>query len=167
MKNHFILVSICLSFFSCEFSVKTYDKTQNKDSKIRNGIKVNATGVKLEQAFLVKEDGTLLPEDNKIEVKQKIKLRLITNGWMEKEGRVYLDAAQKVIISGGQVIFDQANLFSKDSIESLSVEDAKYINLIFWLNEINELFDFATVEFRLWDKMGEGVVEGSYKVYLK
>jgi len=167
MKYPFILVTICLSLFSCEYSVKTYDKTQKQDSKIRNGIKVTATAVKLEQAFLINEDGTLLPNDNKIEVKQKIKLRLITNGWVQKEGRVYLDAAQKVIVSSGEVILDQANLFRKDAIESLSVEDAKYINLIFWLDKINELFDFVTVEFRLWDKMGEGEVKGSYKVYLK
>lgn len=156
-----------MSFLSCEFSIKTNDnKTQKQNSKIRNGIEVKATAVNLEQAFLIREDGTLLPEDNKIEVKQKIKLRLITNGWKQKENRVYVEAAQKVIIDG-EVIFDEGNLFSKDSIESLSAEDAKYINLTFWLDEINKLFDFVTVEFRVWDKMGEGEVKGSYKVYLK
>jgi hypothetical protein len=168
MKYHFIVAIVCLSLFSCEFSIKTHEKkTDTQNSKIRNGILVQSKGVNLEQAFLLKEDGTLLPEDNKIEVKQKIKLRLIANGWKEQEGRVYVEASQKVIKNNGEILLDQANLFEADSIESISAEDAKYINLSFWLNEIYELFEYLTVEFKIWDKKGEGEVKGSYRLYLK
>ena len=168
MKYYFILVIGSLMFLSCEISVKKYDdRKQKPDSKIRNGIQVRSSGVKLEQAFLMNEDGTLIPEDNKIDVKQKVKLRLIASGWKEKEDKVYLEAAQKVITSDGEVLYDQANLFRKDSIESINAEDAKYVTLTFWLNEIDKLFDYVTVEFRLWDKLGEGEIKGSYKLYLK
>src|SRR5262245_35279505 len=110
-----MLMLIILS--SCEFSVKHTDSSEK--SKIRNGISIQAKGINVEQAFLITEDGNLLPGDNKVKVNQKVKLRLIASGWTEKDGRIFIDASEKVETSDGTVFLNEKDLF-RDYQDGLS-----------------------------------------------
>jgi hypothetical protein len=167
MKWLFILTAISFSLPACVFSVNTpEEKTENSFTKIRNGIQVNARGLQVEQAFLLDEDGALIPDGNRVTVKQKVYLRLIISGWKEKEGYVFPDASQKATTSSGTVILDETNLFRKGDSNAINPQDARYINLSFQLTAVNELFEYVTVEFRVWDETGGGEVSGSYKLYL-
>jgi hypothetical protein len=60
------LISLVLFLCSCELKVDT----KKSQGAIRNDITVTSTGLKVEQAFLLFEDGRLVPSGNKVEVKQ-------------------------------------------------------------------------------------------------
>lgn len=168
------VVIICLLtvfvFFSCEVKVNkpsSKDATTEKTtSKIRNGIQLKTNGLKVEQAFLSYEDGSLVSNENKIDVNQKVILRLIMDGWKEENGKVMIGATEKLTTSKGQTILDTEDLFSAYA-EGVDAKDAKYITLTAVITRLDELYDYFLVEFRVWDKKSGGDVTGSYKLYLK
>src|SRR6185295_8940305 len=88
-----------LFFISCEVKVNA---PGDGGGKIRNEIQLKENGLKVEQAFLVFEDGKLIPSDNKIDVGQWVGLRLILNGWEKKEGKVFVDAEEQITTSDGK-----------------------------------------------------------------
>jgi hypothetical protein len=165
----FILL-LALMFFSCEVKVNTpsskESKTEKTNAKIRNGIQLKANGLNVEQAFLTYEDGALVSNENKIDVNQKVVLRLIMDGWKEENGRVMIGATEKLTTSKGQTILDTDDLFVSYP-EGVDAKDAKYITLSAVITRLDELYDYFLVEFRVWDKKGGGEVTGSYKLYLK
>jgi len=67
-----------LLFSSCEVKVNA-PGGDGSGGKIRNGIQFKEKGLKVQQAFLLFEDGKLMPPDNKIDVGQWAGLRLM---WM-------------------------------------------------------------------------------------
>ena len=166
-KYFFIAILLSLLISSCEISVKRGDAEETGKSKIRNGISIQAKGIDVQQAFLITEDGGLLPEGNKVKVNQKIKLRLIASGWKEKDGRIFLDASEKVETSDGNFFLDEKDLF-RDYQDGLSPEDAKYITLSVVITQIDKLYDFYKVLFQVKDKNDDQKsVEGVYKLYIE
>ena len=160
-----ITVLMLVVISSCEISVKRSDASEK--SKIRNGISIQAKGINVEQAFLVTDDGGLLPEDNKVNVNQKVTLRLIASGWTEKDGRIFLDASEKVETSDGTVFLDEKDLF-RDYQDGLSPEDAKLITLSVKITQIDKLYDYYRVMFQVKDKSDEQKsVEGFYKLFIE
>jgi hypothetical protein len=75
-----------------------------------------------------------LAEDNKIEIKKKVTLHFNCNWLTEKENKIYLEASHKSITYNGKVIFDKANLFKEDSLESIDAKDGRYFEFIFLVN---------------------------------
>src|SRR5213595_676320 len=94
MKKIIYCFFASLLLMSCEVKVNT-PTTEGSGGKIRNGIQLKEDGLKAEQAFLVFEDGKLMPSDNKIYVGQWVGLRLILNGWQKKDGKVFVDAEEQ------------------------------------------------------------------------
>jgi len=154
-----------LLFISCELKVNTPAGDSSGD-KIRNDIQLKQKGLTVEQAFLLFEDGKLIPAGNKIEVGQWVGLRLIVNGWQKSDGKVFLDAEEQITTSDGKQLLDQQNLF-KEYADGLASEDAKALTLSARITAIDKLYDFFTVTFRVWDKQTQNEVSGSYKLYLK
>ena len=154
-----------LLFISCELKVNT-PGGDSSAHKIRNDIQLKEKGLIVEQAFLLFEDGKLIPPGNKIEVGQWVGLRLIVNGWQKNDGKVFLDAEEQITTSDGKQLLDQKNLF-KDYADGLTSEDAKALTLSARITAIDKLYDYFTVTFRVWDKQNQNEVSGSYKLYLK
>jgi hypothetical protein len=71
MKKIIYCLFASLVFISCEVKVNV---PAGDGSKIRNGIQLKENGLKVEQAFLLFEDGKLVPPDNKIDVGQWVGL---------------------------------------------------------------------------------------------
>jgi len=165
MKKIIYCFFAALLFVSCEVKVNT-PAAEGSGGKIRNGIQLKENGLKVEQAFLLFEDGKLMPADNKVDVGQWVGLRLILNGWQKKEGKVFVDAEEQITTSDGKQLLDQKNLF-KDYAEGLSSEDAKALTLSARITAIDKLYDYFTVTFRVWDKQSQKEISGSYKLYLK
>jgi hypothetical protein len=154
-----------LLFISCELKVNTPANDSSGD-KIRNGIQLKEKGLIVEQAFLLFEDGKLIPPGNKIEVGQWVGIRLIVNGWQKSDGKVFLDAEEQITTSDGRQLLDQKNLF-KDYADGLTSEDAKALTLSARITAIDKLYDYFTVTFRVWDKQNQNELSGSYNLYLK
>jgi len=94
-------------------------------------------------------------------------LRLIASGWAEKDGRVFIDASEKVETSDGTVVLNEKDLF-RDYKDGLAPEDVKFITLSVVITQIDKLYDYYRVAFQLKDKSDEqNSVEGFYKLYIE
>ena len=158
-------------FCSCEFTVKQEPSADNKPvskgSKIRNGIELKTTGdLKVSQAFLLFEDGSLVPSSNEAKVNQEVNLRLIIEGgFTQTNGMVEIGASERIETSTGQVLLDEKDLFS--NLGEIEAARAEALTLKAVITRLDKLYDYFLVSFRVWDKKGNGEVTGSYKLYIQ
>jgi len=158
-----------ISFITISFDLKVNTpapKEEKATSKIRNGIEVKSNGLTVEQAFLLFEDGKLVPSDNKVEVGQWIQLRLIIKGWKVEKDRVYVGGEETVTNSEGELLFKDEELYKNDK-GGMTIEEAEAITVSVRLTSITKLYDYFLVQVRVWDKKSGGDVFASYKFYLK
>ena len=177
MKNISLLIIVAFICSSCEVKVDSGKKSSDEkldskaestsNSKIRNDVQLNEKGLKVEQAFLIfRNDGSLVPADNKVGVGQEVGLRLIVKGWKEENGRVYPGTSEKVMTSDGAVLLDEPDLFNSYT-DGVTAKDAEIITITAVITKLDKLYDHFLVSFRVWDKKGDGEVSGSYKLYIK
>ncbi len=147
---------------------KTTSETATPKSKIRNNIIIEEHGLKVEQAFLMYEDGSLVSQSNETDVNKKIKCRLIiSDGWKQKDGKVFPGAEEIIETSSGDVALDEKDLFKQYDETGVSPEDVTYITLSASITKIDKLYDYFVVKFKVWDKVGKGYVNGSFKFTVK
>ena len=161
-----------LLFQSCKFTVeKSSDESKpeakTSSSKIRNGIELTTKGnLKVSQAFLLFEDGSLVPASNQATVNQPVNLRLIIDkGFKEENGKVEIGASEKIETNSGEVLLDEKDLFS--TLGEIESARAEILTLKAVITRVDKLYDYFLVSFRVWDKKGDGEVTGSYKLYLQ
>ena len=158
---------VCLILTSCEFKaeVKQDGHSTTSSSKIRNGIDFKTKGdIKVSQAFLLYEDGTLVPSSNEAKINQAVRLRLIVEGWKAVDGKVKLGASEKIETNTGKVFLDEKDLLGNNLLDA---EDAKALTLKAVITGIDQLYDYFVISFRVWDKSGTGEVTGSYRLHLQ
>lgn len=172
-----LLTSVLLS--SCEFSCKVGSGEKDRGSKMEkngaslyNGIRLNFQGIKVSKAYLVtnNEEADPIPEGNWVEDMQTgVKLVLqVPRGWEEADGKVWLGASMQVETDAGEKIIDQPDLFARYEKEGLSARDAKVVSLSFYVKDIDAVRNQTfRVSFRVWDKKGDGFVEGDYTVHTR
>ena len=177
MKLFSFLLIVCLSVIlsSCEFSCSVGNKdevngaAEVKDgARVYNNIQLNASGVKVDKAYLLLDNGQRVPDDNFVNFNGPVKMQILIDcGWVEENGKVFLGASEKIITEKGEVVLEEADLFQKYP-NGISTEDSKsiYLSASVKLKEGIPPTSF-TVSFRIWDKKGNGFVEGSYKLYSK
>ena len=142
-------------------------RTRSSSSiKTRNDIQIQAKGLDVKQAFLLFEDGKLVPENNATAVGMPVNLRIVIDGgWQQKEGAVHLGASERIETSDGNVLLDEKDLFK--NISPVRPEEAQYITLTANISQLDKLYDYFLVSFRVWDKNGNGEVTGSYKLHVQ
>jgi hypothetical protein len=170
------LLLVC-TLQSCEFSCSVGGKKDEvkgtavvKDgTRIYNDIQLTAQGVKLEKAYLVLKDGSAIPEGNLVDFTQPVNVKLVVeDGWVNEKGKVFLGAAEKITAEDGTVLLDEQDLFSGQYDEGIDASDAANIGISANITIKKEMPPTTfTVAFRVWDKKGDGYVEGSYKLYSK
>ena len=171
-----IVLSIAFFLQSCEFNCSVGKKKEEikgaavvKDgARIYNNIEINSPGIKVSKAYLLTADGKRVADDNFVDFKSPVKMQLIIDsGWIEKEGKVLLGASEKIIAEDGTVVLEEKDLFEKYA-DGISAEDAKslYLSAILKLKEGAAPTSFK-VSFKVWDKNGDGYIEGSYKLFSK
>jgi hypothetical protein len=158
-------IFIAITAISCEF--KTEVKTGSSgETKIRNGIELKANGVKISQAFLLYEDGTLVNEDNVVGVNQRVDLRLIVDeGFQVREGKHSIGISEKIETNTREVVLDERDLFADSA--PVEARQPQLLTISAIITRIDKLYDYFLVSFRVWDKYGMGQVSGSYKLYIK
>ncbi len=133
-----------------------------------NGIKMNAVGLKIKSAALYFEDQSNVPEDNTVEVNQKVSMLVtLDSGWAVVDGKVYPGASEVIKLNTGATVLKSDDLFASYSETGVDPEDAKYITLKAVITSMDDKKKFIIVSFRIWDKKGKGKINGSYKLYIK
>jgi len=177
MRYRSLLLVVCISFFlsSCEFNCSIgKDKEVTGTAKLKDGarvynnIELTANGVKVDKAYLIFDNGERVPDDNFVDFKNPVKLQiLVDSGWVEESGKVMLGASEMITTETGKILVEEADLFQKYP-EGIPAKDAGsiYLTAILTVKEGVPPTSF-TVSFRVWDKNGNGFIEGSYKLYSK
>jgi hypothetical protein len=175
----FLCVSILLS--SCEFQCSVGDtkKTKAKEgdqkpvvkdgATLYNGIQLSSGNVKVNKAYLLfKDNNERVPEDNFVDFKSPVRLVIsLAEGWKVEDGKSWIGASEKIVAEGGTVLIDEKDLFESYT-SGVPAEDAKLISLIATITPGPQTAPASyTISFRVWDKKGEGYVEGSYKLNSK
>jgi hypothetical protein len=142
------------------------DKDENK-TRFLNDISIEPKGgVEVYRTFLSFESGDLVPSSNVTSLGKPVFLNLnITKGWKEDEGTVSLGASERISSDNGTVFLDEPDLFQ--NYNSISAEDAKFIRLKAVVNSKTGPIKYFVVDFKVWDKNGDGVITGSYKFYVE
>jgi hypothetical protein len=174
----FFTITCILS--SCEFkcSVGSTDEIKKGETKgpivkngaaLYNGIQLISNKIKINKAYLVFENGDRVPADNLVDFTTPIKMIvIIDSGWIEQNNKVHLGISEKITAENGKILMDEADLFKDKYEDGISVEDSKILGLTSTINmRSGSPPTFFTVSFKMWDKKGEGKIEGYYKLYSK
>jgi hypothetical protein len=158
---------------SCTFTVEQKSSADENaagtktSSKIRNGIELQSTAnLKVSQAFLLFDDGSLVPSSNEAKVNQQVNLRLIIEGsFIDANGKVEIGASERIETNTGQLLLDEKDLFH--DLGEIEAERAKTLTLNAVITRVDRLYDYFLVSFRVWDKKGSGEISGSYKLHIQ
>lgn len=176
------LVFIVLIFASCEFKSKTGKDTSktdqntnpvvpqsnnNTEAKTLNDIDIKSTGIKINQAYLALESGELVPSNNTVPLGEKIVLTINSNGWKDVDGKSYLGITQIIKTNNGDVVLVTGDMFAKYEETGINAEYTNLLKLKATITETKPEIEYFTVNFRVWDKKGNGEITGSYKFYVK
>ncbi len=149
---------------------KTPAKKQNaiSSAKVKNGIELEEHGLIVQEAFLMFEDKSSVPENNRTQVGKKINcILIISKGWKERDGKAFLGASEIIKNNQGQLILDEKDLLAAFTIEGISVENAGQITIPAIVTPFDKIYNPYVVAFKVWDKIGENYVSGSFKFYVK
>ena len=137
-------------------------------TKTKNKIQITSSGFKVKEAYLVFDDGTHVPDDNKVDVEQRINMVLIIDeGWKVTDSLVYPGASEKILSSNGSVILNEDDLFKSYEETGVSAADARYITLKAVITKIDNKKNSIIVKFRVWDKKGTSSLTGYYRFFIK
>lgn len=141
------------------------EKDMKTSSNYKNHIRIRENGLKVEQAVLLKEGGEPLGEDNKVGIGEQVYCRLIVSGWKEENGRVKLGAAETIFDNEGKIVTQDEDIF-KDLTDA-SATDARIITLTAKITTLHKSIHEFKVNFRVWDKVSNAALEGTFPFYLK
>ena len=136
---------LIIAFISCNTTPEDKQssgqkvETNKASSKIRNGIDINTKGgLKVSQAFLLFEDGSLVPSSNEAKVNQPVNLRLIIEkSFTENNGKVEIGAAEKIETHTGELLLDEKDLFR--DLGEIEAERAELLTLKATITKIDKL----------------------------
>lgn len=174
--NRIVIPLAALLLFSCrnahnsdvpatanQATVPTTDISQI----IRNGIHVQSDGgLKIKQAFMLRSNGSLLPEDNKIKVGEIVELRILAEGWQgDTTQKLALGASEKIVTNDGTVAIDETDVFKNQA--AIPVAKADLIRLQAIVTKQEKKYDYYKVDFKVWNKGGNQSLTGTYKLYVE
>ena len=144
-----------------------FSSCKSANDKIKNGIELKENGLHVEEAFLTNLNGQYISNDNKVQVGDHVYLRMVIDGWQVKDGRVFLDASQKVATSSGETLVDDPSIIAPVYTAGATPAEAKYVMLNQKIGRLGDPHDYIIITFRVWDKTSNKSVSGLYKLYLQ
>lgn len=175
MKKIFIATCLLTSLCACK-NKQTTTSTEEKivasapqnssHDLIRNNIDISATGgVKVEQAFMMNQNGSLLANDNHIAIGQAVELRVLTSGWTDSSGLLSLGASEKITTNDNTVALDANDIFEKQP--AIKAEPQQMIRLQATISKQDIAYQYYEVKFKVWNKSANQYIDGRYKLYIK
>ena len=143
------------------------DKHPVKNDAIKNGIEIYEDGLQVQQAFLTNGDSSMIDEQNKVYVGERVCLRLVVNGWQEEKGKVFMDASQKVTTASGALLTENASIFGISLMLGTLPDDAHHMLLYQTIGRLDKPADYMLISFKVWDKTSKKSLSGSYKLYMQ
>ena len=175
------LLVLAIIFTSCKFQCQvgkdaekenltnSTDKqtTKNGNAQLLNNIILSANDVQVNRAFLASENGDLISSDNKITLGEKVVLTIMSQGWKNEGGKSFIGISQVISTNTGATVLDTGDMFAKYDETGINAEFTNLLKLTAYITETKPEIEYFKVDFRVWDKKGDGEITGSYKFYVK
>jgi len=148
-------------------TITSADNMPLNGAVIKNDIELEATAVKVSQVYLLDANKNLM-EDNVTAVGKKIYVIIKTDtGWIKENGKSFIGASERISTSAGKVLVDAADIFIDHEATGMPADDAGVISLSAVITQADPGVENFTVQFRVWDKKGEGEIKGKYKFRIR
>jgi hypothetical protein len=182
LRNLLYALSFIITLSSCKFqcsfgdsaekqtkstTVSSTDNNAMNGAVVKNDIEIEATGIKLKDAYLTDANYKPLTE-NETKVGDKIYLIInLDTGWTKMNNKSFIGASERIATTSGKIVVDAPDIFKDYEETGVSAKDAETISLSALITQADiDIKDF-TVQFRVWDKKGSGEIKGKYKFKIK
>ena len=169
IKNYcsaFFLSVFIYALGSCTLSEKNKEAAAS-NSKIHNGIQLQEDGLQVEEAFLTNGARMQLNESNKVKVGDRISVMLAVKGWKEKDGKVFLDASEKISTVNGDVLSNNPSILATAFPGGVLPQDAAHISLYQNIGKLKKYDEPVVVSFKVWDRLTDKSLSGSCKLFVE
>jgi hypothetical protein len=120
-------------------------------------------GLLVSKAFLTNRQGNLLYPDHTVRVGDTVVLTVaVQKGWVLKNGTASPGASQTIVTDLDEPVLQSGDLFAQ--MKTVPAAKAKHLQLQAIISKTRPDIPYYTVHFRIWDKNGEGVVKGQYRL---
>ena len=109
----------------------------------------------------------MISDDNKVQVGERVCLRMIIKGWKEENGKVFMDASQSVTTNSGDTLTRNSSIFGITLMFGTVPQGADNILLYQTIGRLTKPADYILVSFKVWDKTTKKSLYGSYKLYMQ
>jgi len=161
----YVVTKTTLIFFMAAFAF-CISACKSPNSKIKNSIEIKENGLHIEEAYLTNNNQSLVGDDNKVQVGERVYIRLVVTGWTIKNNKVFLDASQKTATSDGTTLANNPSLFGYVYAAGADANSAKYIMLYQNIGKLDKPYDYILISFKIWDKISNKSVSGSCKLHV-
>lgn len=136
------------------------------NAKIHNGIQLQEDGLQVEEAFLANGSRMQINDSNKVKVGDRISVMLVVNGWKEKDGKVFLDASEKISTIDGNVLSNNPSILATAFPGGVLLQDATHLLLYQNIGRLKNYDEPIVVSFKVWDRLTNKSLSGSCKVFV-
>src|SRR5690242_19314432 len=161
----YVVTKTTLIFFMAAFAF-CISACKSPNSKIKNSIEIKENGLHIEEAYLTNNNQSLVGDDNKVQVGERVYIRLVVTGWTIKNNKAFLDASQKTATSDGTTLANNPSLFGYVYAAGADANSAKYIILYQNIGKLDKSYDYILISFKIWDKISNKSVSGSCKLHV-
>ena len=138
------------------------------DKIFDNGIKIKQNGFSVRKAYLVFDNGTRIPPDNKVGLNQVVNLAIVIDkGWTVENGKAFPGGSEDIQLSTGYQVLKADDLFSDYSVTGIDPADARFVTIKASIKSITNKKSYVVVKFRIWDKKSTHELTGIYNFSIK
>jgi len=158
MKTNYVVFLVVAAFLisACTAGV-------NKD--LITGLKVSNSGLSYKEANLVVDNAKVTSSEFKLGDVVYLEVNGI-EGYVEKDGKVFIGASLVITDPKGNKIMDYADLFAETAAEGVSPKDAPVITLHFPTDSLM-LGAKCLWKSKIWDKSGKGEINTELEFTVK
>ncbi len=148
-------------------AVTSSDNNELNGAVIKNDIEIEASGVKLAEAYLMDENRIILTENTTTIGKKIYCVVKVDTGWTKANSLSYIGASERISADDGTVVVNATDIFKDYDLTGLDAKDAGTISLSAVITQNSPAIDYFVVNFKVWDKKGKGEIKGKYKFKIK
>jgi hypothetical protein len=161
----YIVTKTTLIFFMAAFTF-CISACKSSNNKIKNGIEIKENGLHVEEAYLTNNNHSVIDDNNKVKVGERVYLRLLIDGWTTKDGRVFLDGFQETSTSTGITLAANPSIFGALYAGGADPQSVKSVLLYQNIGRLDKHYDYILISFKIWDKTANKSVSGSCKLHV-
>lgn len=132
----------------------------------KENVVLNAKGVTVSDYYLATEDGQRIT-DNTVRLGEKVTLFIIGAKFEVVDGKSFIGISERITTDNGTEILNAPDLFAKYDDTGILPAMTEQLKIKANISETRPDIQYFVVEYRVWDKKGDGEITGNFKFKVK